>query len=207
MVEHQIRARGISDAKVLAAMVAVPRHLFVPPESRRLAYQDYPLPIGQGQTISQPYIVALMTQALELTGRERVLEIGTGSGYQAAVLAEICLQVYTIEIVRPLAERAESTLAALGYRNVQVRCGDGYRGWPEERALFQAIIVTCAPPAVPQPLLDQLAEGGRLVVPVGEEGQTQSLMLYRKAGGKVSKSFIAEVIFVPMTGDSARPAK
>ncbi|MDI6739565.1 MAG: protein-L-isoaspartate(D-aspartate) O-methyltransferase [Candidatus Edwardsbacteria bacterium] len=203
MVRDQIAARGVSDPRVLAAMGKVPRHLFVPVGIRHLAYEDYPLPIGDGQTISQPYIVALMTEALALKGNERALEIGTGSGYQAAVLAEICHEVYTMEILEPLSQRAESTLTALGYDNVRVKHGDGYQGWPEQ-APFGAVIITCASPRVPQPLLDQLAQEGRLIVPLGPEGGTQVLTLFTKRGNKIEQRFIAEVRFVPMTGEGAK---
>ncbi len=203
MVEHQIRSRGIRDTLVLKAMAKVPRHLFVPPEQRTLAYADHPLPIGWGQTISQPYIVALMTEALGLKGGERVLEIGTGSGYQAAVLAEIAREVYTIEILEPLAQRADSTLRSLGYDNVSVKCGDGFWGWPEASP-FQAIIVTCAPEELPQPLWGQLDRGGRLVAPLGEEGSIQRLMVFEKTEQGIVSKAIADVIFVPMAGDSAK---
>ena len=170
MVETQLRARDIKDERVLAAMNTVPRHELVPEKYRRHAYIDNPLPIGESQTISQPYIVAYMTEQLELEGDERVLEVGTGSGYQAAVLGELVAEVYTIEIVPLLAARAKKDLARLGYKNVHVREGDGYRGWPEN-APFDAVIVTAAPNHVPQPLLDQLRIGGRLVLPVGKKRQ------------------------------------
>src|SRR5262245_16918586 len=166
MVVEQIEARGITDPRVLAAMRKVPRHLLIPEKNRADAYGDHPVPIGLGQTISQPYIVAYMTEALSLTGGDRVLEIGTGAGYQAAVLGEISREVYTIEIVPALAKRAKVDLAGLGYENIVVREGDGYRGWPE-KAPFDAIIVTASPPKIPQPLIDQLKVGGRLVSPVG----------------------------------------
>src|SRR5688572_146180 len=162
--------RPVSDERVLAAMRKVPRHEFVPEELRGRAYGDFPLPIGEEQTISQPFIVAYMTQALELAPSDRVLEVGTGSGYQAAVLAELVREVYTIEIVPPLARRSKAVLERLGYRNVFVREGDGYRGW-KEKAPFDAIIVTCAPDAIPKPLIDQLKVGGRMVIPVGEHNQ------------------------------------
>jgi len=201
MVETQIKARGIRDIRVLKAMEKVERHLFVPEGLRHLAYEDYPLPIGEGQTISQPYIVALMTELLSLKPSERVLEIGTGSGYQAAILAEICRQVYTIEIIPALAERAEKILAELQYKNVKVKCGDGFAGW-KEFAPFDGIIVTCAPPSVPGPLLEQLAEGGRLVIPVGE--QLQDLKLIQKIKGKCLEKNIIPVRFVPMTGPGVK---
>jgi protein-L-isoaspartate(D-aspartate) O-methyltransferase len=199
MVANQIRARGVGDPKVLAAMGSVPRHEFVPTVMHSLAYADRPLPIGHGQTISQPFIVAFMTEALKPTPADKVLEIGTGSGYQAAVLAEIVAQVYTIEIVKPLGERAREDLARLGYANVHVRVGDGYEGWPEN-APFDAIIVTCSPEQVPQPLVDQLREGGRMVIPVGTQAGGQDLYLLEKRGGKVVKQAILPVRFVPMTG-------
>ena len=166
MVRTQIAARGITNKRVLAAMEKVERHRFVPSALRSVAYNDYPLPIGQGQTISQPYIVALMTDLLQLDGTEKVLEIGTGSGYQAAILGELAREVYTIEIIDTLAKSAEKRLKSLGYANIIVRSGDGYLGWPE-KAPFDAIMVTCAPDSIPQPLVDQLADGGRIVIPVG----------------------------------------
>lgn len=201
MVREQIEARNVKDPQVLAAMRAVPRHRFVPARSVSLAYEDYPLPIGEGQTISQPYIVALMTELLLLSGEERVLEVGTGSGYQAAVLAELAREVYSIEIVEPLARRAAATLAALGYRSVQVRAGDGYRGWPEA-APFDAIIVTAAPDHVPQPLIDQLKPDGRLVIPVGQH--SQELLLITKSPRGVETRNVIPVRFVPMTGEGVR---
>jgi protein-L-isoaspartate(D-aspartate) O-methyltransferase len=200
MVDGQIEGRGVTDPATLAAMREVPRWEFVPPHLRDRAFEDNPLPIGEGQTISQPYIVAYMTAALELQPGDRVLEVGTGSGYQAAVLAEIAAEVYTIEIVEPLGERARETLERLGYENVHVRLGDGYRGWPEE-APFDAIIVTCAPDCVPQPLLDQLGEGGRLVVPVGCR-YPQMLMRYTRRGETFEEEELEPVLFVPMTGEA-----
>ena len=197
MVDSQIRERGIFDGRVLAAMEKVPRHEFVPPELRRFAYSDGPLPIGHGQTISQPYIVALMTELLQLDRDSRVLEIGTGSGYQAAVLAELVADVYTIEIVAPLALQARETLARLGYKNVHTKVGDGHLGWPEAGP-FDGIIVTCAPDAVPQGLIEQLREGGRLVVPVGEFGDVQELYLLEKIDGNIRKKAVTAVRFVPM---------
>ncbi|MBD3219731.1 protein-L-isoaspartate(D-aspartate) O-methyltransferase [bacterium] len=205
MVERQLENRGIANPTVLAAMRAVPRHRFVPDEYRRFAYDDNPLPIGHDQTISQPYIVALMTEALRPQPDDRVLEIGTGSGYQAAVLAEIVAEVYTIEIVTPLARRSADVLRDLGYANVQVRAGDGYRGWPDQ-APFDKIIVTAAPDRVPRPLLDQLAPGGLLVVPEGEGIQT--LVLYERRleddpDGRpvIDREPLLSVRFVPMTGE------
>ncbi len=199
MVETQIARRGIADSAVLAALNAVERHRFVPDRHLGYAYADEPLPIGEGQTISQPYIVAYMTQALGLEKSDRVLEIGTGSGYQAAVLAEIVDSVFTIEIIESLAERAESTLAALGYTNVFVRSGDGYRGWPEH-APYDGIIVTAAPDHVPQPLVDQLAPGGRMVIPIGIESQ-EILIIERTPEGVVTDTTLP-VRFVPMTGEA-----
>lgn len=203
MVHYDIAARGISDASVLAAMKKVLRHEFVPENVRAYSYADSPLPIGYEQTISQPYIVALMTAALVLSGTERVLEIGTGSGYQAAVLAEIVPEVYTIEIVEALGKRADETLKRLGYRNVHVRVGDGYRGWPEH-APFDAIMLTAAPEKVPQPLVDQLALGGRLVAPVGSEGGLQWLRRYKKTPKGLTEETLEAVRFVPMTGEAQK---
>ncbi len=195
MVETQIKARGIKDPRVIQAMLKVKRHLFVPPNYRSQAYADHPLPIGEGQTISQPYIVALMTELLALKGRERVLEIGTGSGYQAAILAELAKEVYTIEIIEPLARRSEVLLKELIYNNIKVRFGDGFLGWPES-APFDGIIVTCAPEKIPEPLLEQLAEDGRLVIPVGT--YLQELKLVRKIKGRITVVDIVPVRFVPM---------
>ena len=195
MVNTQIEARGIKDRRVLEAMRKVPRHKFVPRLYQRFAYRDFPLPIGEGQTISQPYIVALMTDLLKLTGNERVLEIGTGSGYQAAILAELTHYVYTIEILPVLAERAEELLKRLGYKNIVVKCGDGYLGW-EEYAPFDAIIVTCAPEEIPQALVEQLADGGRMVIPVGSN--YQELMLIEKKNNQIKIKNIIPVRFVPM---------
>lgn len=233
MVETQIRDRGVSDPRVLAAMGAVARHGFVPAHMKPLAYSDGPLPIGEGQTISQPFIVALMTELL-VTGtsgcteetmifggapapegaREknaqaegtaksgRYLEIGTGSGYQAAVLAELAYEVYTIEIVESLGKRAEETLKDLGYKNIFTKIGDGYKGWPD-KAPFDGIIVTCAPDDIPRPLLDQMSkDGGRMVIPVGPEGQTQQLLLVTRNGDAYSRRYITAVAFVPMTGEA-----
>jgi len=199
MVRAQIAARGIKDPLVLAAMEKVPRHEFVPQEYLRQAYADHPLPIGYGQTISQPYIVALMTELLKLKPGDRVLEIGTGSGYQAAVLAEITDQVYTVEIIKELAESAASRLRRLGYTQVKVKHADGYYGW-EEHAPYDAIIVTCAPDHIPQPLVRQLKDGGRLVIPVGPPGGYQTLWQIEKKGDKIVSRNITGVFFVPMTG-------
>lgn len=195
MVRTQIEARGINDRRVLSAMRKVERHKFVPTALQSSAYEDTPLPIGEGQTISQPYIVALMTELLALKGNEKVLEIGTGSGYQAAILAELAESVFTIEILPKLASRAEKLLKNLGYKNIYVKCGDGYLGLPEH-APFDAIIVTCAPPEIPQKLVEQLAEGGRMVVPVGVGHQELKLIIKEK--GKTTVKNIAPVRFVPM---------
>lgn len=203
MVADQLQARGIRNPNVLAAMGRVPRHEFVPADLRSLAYSDRPLPIGNGQTISQPFIVAFMTEALNPAPTDRMLEIGTGSGYQAAELAELVAKVYTIEIVQSLGERARVDLARLKVDNVQVRIGDGYEGWPEQ-APFDAIIVTCSPEHVPQPLVDQLRDGGRMIIPVDEVSTGQSLYLLEKRGNKVVQRAILPVRFVPMTGKAQR---
>lgn len=197
MVETQIRARGVRDPRVLAAMAAVPRHRFVPDDRRDEAYGDFPLPIGFSQTISQPYIVAFMTEALALGPGAKVLEIGTGSGYQAAVLGEIASEVYTIEIVPPLAAQAAALLETLGYANVHVRDGDGYAGWPEH-APFDAVMVTAAPDHVPQPLFDQLAVGGRMVIPVGVVEQ-ELRILTKLPDGQLREGERLPVRFVPLT--------
>jgi len=197
MVAQQLRARDITDARVLDAMTRVPREEFVPPDQRQWAHDDRPLPIGYRQTISQPYIVAFMTQALGLTPEAKVLEVGTGSGYQAAVLAELADTVYSIEIVPELAELARETLSRLGYDNVRLRQGDGYAGWPEA-APFDAIIVTAAPDHVPPPLLDQLAVGGRMIIPVGDERQTLTILTRTDNG--ITETTSLPVLFVPMTG-------
>jgi protein-L-isoaspartate(D-aspartate) O-methyltransferase len=196
MVENQIKARGIKDKRVMDAMLKVERHLFVPEEYVNQAYGDFPLPISEGQTISQPYIVALMTQVLDLNNTSKVLEIGTGSGYQAAILGEICDSVYTIEIYESLANDAGKTLKELGYNNVIVKAGDGFMGWEEHRP-FDAIVVTCAPTQVPQALIDQLIEGGKLVIPLGE-ANNQQLVLFEKKDGKLVKRNLVAVRFVPM---------
>lgn len=201
MVSSQIEARGIKDKAVLNAMRKIKRHLFVPQEYRHLAYIDSPLPIGEGQTISQPYIVALMSELLSLSGKERVLEIGTGSGYQAAILAELAAEVYTIEILPSLAQKAEKLLRSLGYENIKVKCGDGYLGW-EEYAPFDAIIVTCAPEQIPPALIEQLKEGGKMVIPLGE--RYQELKLIKKKDGKIEIESIIPVRFVPMQRDLPR---
>ena len=204
MVKGQIESRGVKDKNVLEAMKKVPRHLFVPEKYRKYAYDDRPLPIGENQTISQPYIVAYMTESLELDEDDKVLEIGTGSGYQAAILGEIAASVYTIEIVESLALRAELTLKDLGYTNVHVRVGDGYQGWPGE-APFDAVIVTAAPGHIPQPLIDQLKEGGRLVIPVGD--YMQELVLVKKTDKGIEKERLLSVMFVPMTGEADKKNK
>ncbi|HEU4365441.1 MAG TPA: protein-L-isoaspartate(D-aspartate) O-methyltransferase [Candidatus Krumholzibacteria bacterium] len=195
MVDQQMERRGIANPRVLDALRAVERHRFVPEPAQEDAYEDYPIAIGFGQTISQPYIVALMTEAIDPGPGDRVLEIGTGSGYQAAVLSLLVKDVYSIEIVKPLGEAAAGLLESLGYDNVHVRIGDGYQGWPEE-APFDAIVVTAAPPEIPQALVDQLAEGGRMVIPVGTS--YQELLMVEKKKGKVTKRVITVVRFVPM---------
>ena len=202
MVRRDLQSRDVTNKRVLAAMGRVARHRFVPVALRHVAYEDRPLPIGHGQTISQPYIVALMTQLARPKPTDRALEIGTGSGYQAAVLAELCKEVYSIEILEPLAEQSRGRLAELGYKSVTVRQGDGYRGWPQH-APFDLIVVAAAPDHVPQPLVDQLAPGGRMVVPVGRF--FQELVLIRKtADGTVSHKNVAGVAFVPMTGEAEK---
>jgi protein-L-isoaspartate(D-aspartate) O-methyltransferase len=195
MVDEYIITSGVKDPAVLAAMRLVPRHRFVPATYSTFAYLDRPLPIGHGQTISQPSLVAMMTEALTIKKRDKVLEVGTGSGYQAAILAELADKVLTVEIVEPLARQAERTLTELGYNNIRVRVGDGYQGWPEE-APFNAIIVTAAPDHVPQPLLDQLAIGGRLILPVGRYVQT--LELYRRTAEGYEHKTLTFVRFVPL---------
>ena len=203
MVSRQIEARGERDPGVLAAMRAMPRHRLVPAEVRAHAYEDTPLPIGHGQTISQPYIVALMSELAQVRPGDRVLEVGTGSGYQASVLAEMGAVVFTIEIVEPLAERARGDLAGLGYTNIQVRAGDGYLGWPEE-APFDAIVVTAGASHVPQPLLDQLKIGGRMVIPVGETLDVLSLrQLTKRDAATLEARDVLPVRFVPLTGPYA----
>ena len=198
MVSSQIEARDVRDPRVLEAMRKVPRHLFVPESERRYAYQDRPLPIGHRQTISQPYIVALMTELARVKAGNRVLEVGTGSGYQAAVLAEMGVQVFSIEIVEPLAKRAKTTLDSLGYgKRVEVRHGDGYAGWPAH-APFDAIVVTAAPPKIPEPLKQQLKVGGHLVIPVGDYAQRLKVVTRTEKG--FGERSVAPVRFVPMTG-------
>jgi protein-L-isoaspartate(D-aspartate) O-methyltransferase len=199
MVERDLRGRGIRDSKVLEAMQTIPRHLFVPEPYRPEAYSDGALPIGEGQTISQPYVVALMSELLALQGHEKVLEIGTGSGYQAAVLARLAKKIYTIEVVPELAARAAGTLKRLGYANVEVKSGDGFFGWPENGP-FDAILITAAAEIIPDPLWAQLVEGGTLVMPLGEQRRTQKLVRVRKVNGKRQIQTITDVLFVPMTG-------
>lgn len=196
MVKKQIKERGITAEKILAAMGNVERHLFVPHAVVSQAYEDHPVPIGEDQTISQPYIVAFMTDALKLNGNETILEIGTGSGYQAAILAELCKEVYTIEINKTLAERSALLLKELKYNNVFVHQGDGYLGWPDQ-ILFDDIIVTCSPSHVPQPLIDQLKEGGKMIIPVGD-WLHQELWLLTKLKGKLKKEAVMRILFVPM---------
>lgn len=204
MVREQLTGlgRSIRDPQVLAAMGRVPRHEFVPEAHRHQAYADYPLPIGHSQTISQPYVVAFMTEQLRPRPGERVLEIGTGSGYQAAILAELGAEVFSIEIVEPLARQAEAVLERLGYHNARVKAGDGYQGWPDE-APFDAIIVTCAPDRIPQPLIDQLKDGGRMIIPVGPSNN-QELVLIEKEGSNLRRRGVLPVRFVPMTGEAER---
>lgn len=197
MIEDQIKSRGVKDSKVLDAMFRVSRHAFVSEDLQDVAYSDQPLPVGEGQTISQPYMVALMTELLHLEGDERVLEIGTGSGYQTAILAELAGEVYTIEIVESLMERSKKLLDELGYENIKFRSDDGYFGW-EEHAPFDVIIVTCGPDNIPQPLVDQLAEGGCLVIPIGS--MYQVLTIVEKVEGKIKKHKSISCRFVPMTG-------
>ena len=201
MVKRQLQARDIDDPRVLKAMRDVPRHRFVPASQISQAYDDHPLTIGEGQTISQPYIVALMTQLVRPGKSSKTLEVGTGSGYQAAVLAGLVDEVYTIEIVPGLAARAASLLSELGLENVHVRQGDGYQGWPEQ-APFDCILVTAAPREVPPPLLEQLTIGGRLVIPVGSTGLTQTLLVIERTKGSFKRTPVIPVRFVPMTGEA-----
>jgi protein-L-isoaspartate(D-aspartate) O-methyltransferase len=200
MVKYQIEARGIDDKKVLDALLRVERHRFVPDRYIPHAYEDRPLSIGEGQTISQPYIVAFMTHVLSLSRTDKVLEIGTGSGYQAAILGELCDNVYTIEVIPSLGLKAQGLLKELGYDNVRVKIGDGYEGW-KEYAPYDAIIVTCAPTHVPEPLKEQLKEGGRMVIPVGEM-YNQKLVLLRKAGDRLIEEKTLPVRFVPMVNET-----
>lgn len=203
MVENHMKTRDISDEKVLAVMEKVPRHRFVPANLVANAYDDRPLPIGYGQTISQPYIVALMTQELNVNKNDKVLEIGTGSGYQAAVLAELAKEIYTIEIVEPLAKSAEERLRREGYKNVEVKNADGYFGW-KEKAPFDAIIITAAVNHIPPPLLEQLKDNGKLILPLGSTREFQTLTLVTKKGDDLETRFITGVIFVPLTGEAQK---
>lgn len=205
MIEEQIIARGIKDKRVIQAMRKVPRHVFIPETNRSRAYDDSPVPIGQGQTISQPYIVACMTELLHLSPDDTVLEIGTGSGYQAAILAEIAKEVYTIEIIPELGKRAENALQELHYENIKVKIGDGYHGWPEY-APFDAIIVTAAPEYIPEPLIDQLKMDGRLVVPVGVYPYQELKQIVKTPEG-IEEHDITSVLFVPMTGEARKDEK
>lgn len=200
MIDRDLRGRGIKDPRVLAAMEAVPRQLFVPENLRQLAYEDRPLSIGEGQTISQPYVVAYMSELLELRGGEKVLEIGTGSGYHTAVLARLAAEVYSIEIIPSLSESAKSLIEQLGLRNVYLKVGDGFFGW-EEKTPFDAILLTAAAPKVPEPLWRQLREGGRIIMPLGEPRQTQRLVRVRKVADKEVVEELKEVLFVPLTGE------
>ncbi len=200
MVEYQIKARGIKDERILRSMLSVPRHLFIPEKFSCEAYEDYPVPIGKGQTISQPYIVAAMTEALELEGDERVLEIGTGSGYQTAILAEIVKEVFTIEREKALLDRAKEILDRLGYKNIRYKLGDGTLGWPEE-APFQRIIVTAAAPEIPPPLKDQLAESGIMVLPVGERYNQILMKVIKRKDQVFEVKELFECAFVPLVGE------
>ncbi|NCC74094.1 MAG: protein-L-isoaspartate(D-aspartate) O-methyltransferase [Sphingobacteriia bacterium] len=203
LVRTYIIGKGIEDSAVINALFKVERHLFVPSEIKPYAYHDQPLPIGEGQTISQPSLVAFMTDLLDLKKTDKVLEIGTGSGYQAAILAEIVDSVFSVEIIENLGLNAQKLLKKLGYRNIQIKIGDGYIGWAEHSP-FNAIIVTCAPSDVPKPLQDQLAEGGRMVIPVGEKDKVQELVLLRKHKGKLKQETILPVRFVPMLKENGR---
>jgi protein-L-isoaspartate(D-aspartate) O-methyltransferase len=204
MVEKQLISRGIQDSRLIQAMLKIPRHMFVPEDLRESAYGDNPIPIGMDQTISQPYIVALMTELLRLKEGEKVLEVGTGSGYQTAILAEMGCEVYTIEILEPLLDKARKTLESLGYDNIRYRTGDGYKGW-EEFSPFDAIIVTAAPDHIPQPLIDQLKINGRMIIPVGD--LYQELVLIKKKEKGVDMKTITPVRFVPMTGEAQKTKK
>jgi protein-L-isoaspartate(D-aspartate) O-methyltransferase len=203
MVEQQLKPRGIRDERVIAAMAKVPREEFVAENVRGQSYADSALPIGHDQTISQPYIVAFMTEQLRPEPTDRVLEVGTGSGYQAAILAELVKDVYTIDIVEPLTKEASARLARLGYNNAHVKVGDGYQGWAEVGP-FDAIIVTCAPDKIPQPLIQQLKDGGRMIVPVGTTMMDQQLYLLEKKNGELAQTAILPVRFVPMVGEAAK---
>ena len=203
MVREQLITRGISDPEVLSVFRKVPRHAFVPQQYLRSAYSDQPLPIGEGQTISQPYIVAYMTEILDLKPGKKVLEIGTGSGYQAAILAEMGAEVYSVELIKPLGENAGKILTSLGYTNIRLKTGDGYSGWPEY-APFDAILVTCSPSEIPSPLKEQLAEGGKMIIPVGEQFIVQYLYLLEKKNGKIRQKNVMPVRFVPMVDEKGK---
>jgi protein-L-isoaspartate(D-aspartate) O-methyltransferase len=205
MVERHLVERGIKDPRVLEAFRTVPRHKFLPPETRRHAYDDESIPIGEGQTITPPFDVALMTEALQPKATDKVYEVGTGSGYQAAILSRVVKDVYSVEIHKPLSERATAVLKEVGYTNVHTRFGDGYAGWPEE-APFDAVIVTCAPEFVPQPLVDQLKEGGRMVIPVGDRYNQIVYLKTKKNGQLVDVRQLRPTLFVPMTGQAQREA-
>jgi len=202
MINDQLKMRGIKSQQVLDAFARVPRHLFVPEEYRAMAYADRALPIGKGQTISQPYIVAFMTEALDLKPSDRVLEVGTGSGYQAAILAEICGTVYSIEIIESLGKKAAHLLKEIGYANIMLKIGDGYLGW-RDHAPYDAIIVTCAPTKIPSPLKEQLVEGGRMIIPVGEQ-YVQQLILLEKKKGRLKEKKVLPVMFVPMVDEAGK---
>ena len=204
MVQRHLAERDIKNPRVLEAFRTVPRHRFLPPDSRRLAYDDESIPIGEGQTITPPYDVAFMTQVLDPKPTDKVYEVGTGSGYQASILSRLVKDVYSVEIHQPLSERATKVIKELGYTNVHTRCGDGYLGWPEQ-APFDAIIVTCAPEKIPQPLIDQLKDGGRMVIPLGGRFD-QVVHLIRKKGGKLTDQRLKPTLFVPMTGRAQREA-
>tara|TARA_B100001964_G_scaffold60132_1_gene68200 strand:- start:7200 stop:7829 length:630 start_codon:yes stop_codon:yes gene_type:complete len=204
MVKNDIEGRAISDPAVLRAMLKVPRHLFAGSKNIDVAYSDSALPIKENQTISQPYVVALMTATAELTSTDKVLEIGTGSGYQAAVLGEIVKEVYSIEIIETLARESSKLLHELGYKNIKVKHGDGYQGW-KEKSPFDAILITAAAPKIPEPLTDQLKTGGRLVMPLGETRTSQELIVLTKTENGLDKRFVTRVVFVPMTGEVRNP--
>lgn len=206
MIDRDLRARGIKNERLLTAMATLPRHLFVPDSLRASAYDDRPLPIGEGQTISQPYIVARMTELLELKATDKVLEIGTGSGYQTAVLARLAASVSSIEILPALSQRAQKVLDALNFKNIELKIGDGFYGW-EERSPFDAILVTAAAPKIPEPLWRQLREGGRLVMPLGEQKKSQRLVRARKVAGQAIMEDLSEVLFVPLRGAVEKPAR
>ncbi len=204
MVKNDIEGRAISDPAVLRAMLKVPRHLFAGSKNIDVAYSDSALPIKENQTISQPYVVALMTATAELTSTDKVLEIGTGSGYQAAVLGEIVKEVYSIEIIETLARESSKLLHELGYKNIKVKHGDGYQGW-KEKSPFDAILITAAAPKIPEPLTDQLKTGGRLVMPLGKTRTSQELIVLTKTENGLDKRFVTRVVFVPMTGEVRNP--